>query len=128
MKITDRIKTFGDACKYLGINPDNYKLNFEPGFGLNNLALATNAFIKLTIITRALNEDWKPDWNNSNERKYYPWFTMDSGRGFGLLDVAYHAGHSDVSGWLVYESEELCRYSATQFKDIWEIYMRYNKK
>lgn len=36
---------------------------------------------KLETITAALNEGWKPDWNNTDEYKYYPWFYINPGKG-----------------------------------------------
>ncbi|MCS3134819.1 hypothetical protein NXW30_22015 [Phocaeicola vulgatus] len=32
------------------------------------------AYHKLTVITRALNNGWKPNWDDQNEWKYYPLF------------------------------------------------------
>ena len=54
------IKTFEDACKYLGLNMDfvNFALcnmeNIEGGFGKH-----LTAIYKLDIIRKALNGDWK---------------------------------------------------------------------
>src|SRR5690606_30815276 len=80
------IKTFEDACEYLG-----------------NLALITNldtipetyrnamfAHYKLCIIAEAINkiendgQHWTPDWTKSREYKYYPWFIMGSPSGVGF--------------------------------------------
>ena len=36
---------------------------------------------KLETITEALNEGWRPDWNNTNEYKYFPWFRILPGKG-----------------------------------------------
>ena len=55
------IKTFEDACKYLGLNTDfvNFALcnmeNIEGGFGKH-----LTAIYKMDIIRKALNGDWKP--------------------------------------------------------------------
>ena len=55
------IKTFEDACKYLGLNMDfvNFALcnmeNIEGGFGKH-----LTAIYKMDIIRKALNGDWKP--------------------------------------------------------------------
>ena len=35
------------------------------------------AYIRLTDRVKELNDGWKPDWSNENERKYYPWFYYD---------------------------------------------------
>ena len=57
----ENIKTFEDACKYLGLNMDfvNFVLcnmeNIEGGFGKH-----LTAIYKMDIIRKALNGDWKP--------------------------------------------------------------------
>lgn len=57
----ENIKTFEDACKYLGLNMDfvNFALcnmeNIEGGFGKH-----LTAIYKMDIIRKALNGDWKP--------------------------------------------------------------------
>ena len=65
------IKTFEDACKYLGLNMDfvNFALcnmeNIEGGFGKH-----LTAIYKIDIIRKALNGDWKPSLVEG--RVYYP--------------------------------------------------------
>ena len=65
------IKTFEDACKYLGLNTDfvNFALcnmeNIEGGFGKH-----LTAIYKMDIIRKALNGDWKPSLVEG--RVYYP--------------------------------------------------------
>lgn len=69
--VTERIKTFEDACKELGIEAgkwlqDRAELGFEPD---------VIAYMKLRIICAALNEGWIPQFI-SGERRYYPWFWL----------------------------------------------------
>ena len=67
----ENIKTFEDACKYLGLNMDfvNFALcnmeNIEGGFGKH-----LTAIYKIDIIRKALNGDWKPSLVEG--RVYYP--------------------------------------------------------
>jgi hypothetical protein len=76
-KITDRIKTFEDALEMVGCTEEmKLYLNYN---GSDADLLAAQAFAKLTIIAKALNEGWKPDWTNTNEYKYYAWFKGSSG-------------------------------------------------
>lgn len=72
MNITDKVKSFEDACQLLGIKPDVPKVSLLP----EKHQKAIVAHYKLIIITETLNEGWTPDWSNWNERKYYPWFEM----------------------------------------------------
>lgn len=69
--VTERIKTFEDACKELGIEAgkwlqDKAELGFEPD---------VIAYMKLRIICAALNEGWEPKFVKG-EYRYYPWFWL----------------------------------------------------
>src|ERR1700680_3512989 len=85
-KITDRIKTFEDAVQ---IFPpyENMKLLLNYS-GSDKDLIAAQAFAKLTIIAKALNKGWVPDWNNSNQYKWYSWFKY-SGSGFRFFVTHY---------------------------------------
>lgn len=71
-KITDRVKTYEDACQILGIDPDLGLSCAKSGVwkDIENIT----AYSKLMVIARALNQDLKADWADSNQRKWYPWF------------------------------------------------------
>jgi hypothetical protein len=73
--ITERVKTFEDACKELG---EDHKLVQQ--FKAIQEAIAEDqeatAFFKLGIITAALNEGWKPDFTNPEEYRYYPYIAL----------------------------------------------------
>ena len=68
--ITERVKTFEDACKELG---EDHKLVQQ--FKAIQEAIAEDkeatAYFKLGIITAALNEGWEPDFTNDDEYRYY---------------------------------------------------------
>ena len=73
--ITERVKTFEDACKELG---EDHKLVQQ--FKAIQKAIAEDkeatAYFKLGIITAALNEGWKPDFTNNEEYRYYPYLCL----------------------------------------------------
>jgi hypothetical protein len=72
-KITDRIKTYADACAELGESPmDDDELK-EMGFTDDEIN-----YRKIKTITKALNEDKVIDWNNPNQKKWVPWFDLSS--------------------------------------------------
>jgi len=110
------IKTFEDACKALGI--DNYK-------ELPDDEKSVNAYRKLIIIIRALNEGWQPDWENSNEYKYYPWFKMKSGFGFSVTYFVYSrtVTYAGVGSRLCFKTSELAEYAGKQFENIYKDYL-----
>lgn len=117
INVMERIKTFEDACNILG-ETHNIKILLSYN-GINQELLAAQAFLKLTIIARALNEGWKPDWTNSSEYKYYPWFDMSSGSGLAYFDYVYWASRTFAGSRLCFKSKELAEYAGKQFADIY---------
>ena len=80
MEITEKIKTYEDALKETG-RPDVPDMSAFP----EDMRKHFTALYKMVVIVEALNEGWKPDWNNTNERKCYPWFWM-SPSSFAFFD------------------------------------------
>lgn len=80
--VTERIKTFEDACRELGddhqfvlaykelLHTATRENVFLEAYGLDMIA-----YMKLRIICAALNEGWIPQFI-SGERRYYPWFWL----------------------------------------------------
>ena len=79
--ITERVKTYKDACKILGKDPlEKYidkTVELENGekFVSYSLPLDEIAYIQLKTIIEALNEGWKPQLTE-NEYRWYPWFYL----------------------------------------------------
>lgn len=69
--VMGRIKTFEDAMEETGRKgvPDFSDLP-------KDMRKHFIALYKMEVITEALNEGWKADWDNSDENKYYPYFIM----------------------------------------------------
>jgi len=92
------------------------------------------AYRKMKIITRAFNTDpktkkvWTPDWYDSKEWKYYPWFNMSpdekdsSGVGFSYDGYDYDFASSDVGSRLCFRTSEAATYAGKQFLDIYKDY------
>jgi hypothetical protein len=123
-KITDRVKTFSDACSVLGVNPDHLAFEGIPG-ELQKDEQSIRAYAMLILVARSLNEGWKPDWTNHSQYKYYPWFTMESGSGLAYNDCAYRCSGSGVGSRLCFKSRELAEYAGKQFRDLYNQYMNY---
>jgi galactose-1-phosphate uridylyltransferase len=117
-----KIKTFQDACKALKLDPDRIIPDVSVFPADHQKAL--EALAKLIIIAQALNGDWKPDWSDYNQGKYYPWFDMEKEQnnpsGFRLYHVHYNSANSAVGSRLCYKSRELAQYAATQFEDLYK--------
>ena len=76
--ITERVKTFEDACRELGADHpfvlayQNTNLR-DPEVAEANRDIL--AYMKLRIIAAALNEGWEPEFTE-DEWRWYPWFTL----------------------------------------------------
>lgn len=116
MEITEKIKTYEDALKETG-RPDVPDMSAFP----EDMRKHFTALYKMVVIVEALNEGWKPDWNNTKERKCFPWFWMSpSSFAFGdsgCDDVDASAGSGSR---LRLKSYELADYCGKQFEDIWK--------
>jgi len=83
------------------------------------------AFYKLTIIARALNEGWTPNWQDPNQYKYYPWFKVANPTRFVYADTYSTATSAiaDIGSRLCCKSEELAIYFGKQFEKLWAEYL-----
>lgn len=146
LPITERIKTFNDACYELGdkhpyvqdyLTIDNGKVAVSPDI---------LAYLKLRIICAALNEGWEPKFTE-DEWRYYPWFylytqqeldNMDDEEkqelhmigtgdyeteycGFGYAASIYVPWntHANVGSRLCLKNSELATYCGKQFIKLW---------
>lgn len=122
-EITDRVKTYEDACKVLGVEPINEQNAKAQGFRSDEIARR-----KLETIAAALNEGWKPDWNNTDQYKYYPYFYIqENAKGKGSAGLSYaHANNAATSATatigsrLCFYASRLARYASNQFTDLYE--------
>jgi hypothetical protein len=116
-KITDRIKTLEDALEETG-RPGVPEFNEAP----KDFRPYLQAHYKAVVIAEALNEGWKADYTNGDQRKWFPWFRA------GSSGFAFYVTHSVCSypsagsaARLCLKSEELATYAGEQFKDIYEV-------
>ena len=115
-KITDRIKTFENACEVVGVDAEDYEDVYAPA--------DETALRKLKVIVRALNEGWTPNWNDGNQRKWYPWFYMNKpGFRFGVSYCDFVNALSAGGSRLCFATQELSDYAAKQFLDLYEAFI-----
>lgn len=150
--ITERVKTLEDAIAVLGEDHTlvrQYHLYEQQMNGNEEDMRDLTAFLKLRIITAALNQGWSPDWTNSDEWKYYPWFCLYTEDEYNDLDaddkerccrvVGRSSNYASAGGGLVYahasnassdsyagdgsrlafKTRELALYAGKQFVDLW---------
>lgn len=114
--ITDRIKTFEDACEFTNTDPKASRFTV----GTRNQRYQE----RVALITRALNEGWLANYNDSSEYKYTPYFYLNS-PGFrvdGTLctgTVAYAGSGSRFA----FKSDKLATYAGKQFLKEYENWM-----
>jgi hypothetical protein len=113
--IIEAIKTFEDACAIAGEDPNDKK--FTEG------TKDEIAYKKLKVIVKVLNEGWYPNWENSDEYKYVPWFEYSSGSGFSDADCDCWYSFSVVGSRLCFKTRELAEYAANQFKGIYNDFL-----
>lgn len=121
------IKTFEDACKAEGLKSEQALPDVSTISPADQEPII--AYSKLLIIARALNrtanggEEWKPDWNNYDEYKYYPWFEMGGSSGFRFNDYDYWRTRSGVGSRLCFKTRELAEYAGKEFIDLYNLLM-----
>jgi hypothetical protein len=116
----EKIKTFEGACKSLKLNPKKVLPDFSSYPKQHHAGMIAHA--KLVIIVQALNEGWKPDWDNRSEYKYYPWFNMESSSGFPVCVCVNGDSRSSLGSRLCYKSEEIAKYAGKQFIKLYKEY------
>ena len=111
ISIIDRVKTYEDALSVLR----------RDHFDENNLYPREIARRKLEIIIEALNEGWKPDFNNHQEYKWYCYFGGSHwGLGYSISANSPAYAHTYVGVRLCLKSKELADYIGKQFKYLYE--------
>lgn len=71
LPVTDRVKTFEDACREVGIDPTQYISKYD------GESADVIAYMKLRVICKALNEGWTPRFAKG-EYRYFPYFRIYS--------------------------------------------------
>lgn len=154
--VTERIKTFEDACNELGEDHPMvsvYDALVSRANGEQSLAEWMGkdvvAFLKLRIITEALNEGWHPKFTEV-ECRYYPWFYIYTkekynnfseeenhrrvgrviyrgcnyacaygGVSYAIASHGASSAYAVVGSHLAFSNRDLAEYAGKQFIDIW---------
>lgn len=119
--IRGRVRTLDDAIDILG-KDHPMVLDYYGICGGTN-APDIRAYAKLRVIVAALNEGWKPTFDEGKIR-YYPWFVVADG-GVAYADAYYTSSDacSHAGSRLVLKTRELAVYVGKRFVDIWRDYL-----
>ncbi len=146
--VTERIKTFDDACDALGENHP-YVVAYNTMNDIDEYAaIDIIAYLKLRIIVAALNEGWIPGFVE-DERRWAPWFVLytnkeidnmnesdrkricrvvgrspysafaNGGLAYASASYASSSASTGDASRLAFKTEALARYAGTQFIDIY---------
>jgi hypothetical protein len=130
-KITDRIKDMSDVYEDLGINEAKFKKDvtyraekmaeFAKKVGMEDSDIEEGmpCFLirdfEVYALVYVLNEGWIPDYTNTNQRRWYPYFSLDSGFDFSSSVIGWSLTYA-ISGFrLCLKSEELANYAGRTF-------------
>lgn len=110
------INTFEEACSALNYSTELPNVSLLP----EKHQKAITAHYKLIIIIEALNEGWTPNWDDHNEKKYYPWFYMGgSGSPFSYFGYVCAYSGSNVGSRFCLKSSELAKTSTEVFPELY---------
>ena len=117
--IKERITNLNDVIRENGKTEEQFRESCE------GLEPDEVAYKMIKEIVKAFNEGWVPDWTNSNEYKYYPWFKMGSpsGGGFSCDDYVHGSAFSYVGSRLCYKSADLAKHSGQLFESIYKDFL-----
>lgn len=120
-----QIKSFEDACKATGRNPEDLPRvdHLDP-----DMSKGVIAHYKLMVICEAIRGNWKPDFSNVSEYKWYPWFYYkkeNAGFAFSLSRYALTFTAAAVGSRLCFKTEAQADYAGRQFAELYNEYYLY---
>ena len=120
--ITERVKTLQDAFRIANID---YK-NFVQDLKKSHFREDEIKKRELEIVAKVLNEGWKPNWNDPNEGKFYPYFVYDKEVG-GFVFSATYFDYSDtvtnLGSRLYFRTRKLAEYAGRTFIEEYNNYL-----
>jgi hypothetical protein len=115
--VLERIKSVDDLLAENGLTKAQFDKRCE------SLSDDEKAFRILKMLAVTLNEGWTPDWSDSNQYKYYPWFEMGGSSGFRFNDCGGWGSHSPVGSRLCFKTRELAEHAGNNFTEVYKQFM-----
>jgi hypothetical protein len=115
-EITDRIQNFDDVLAVNGIDKTIFESN------LTGLSSDEIAYRQVKEIAKAYNQGWVPNWDDSSEYKYVPWFDMRTSSGSGFACSGYGIWHTGagVGSRLCFQKSAHAKDAGTKFTEIYK--------
>jgi len=100
------IKTMSDVYRVNGIT----KLTTTP-------ETKERYYEDLILVAKALNRNWKPDWNDMNEHKWYPYFQFSSAFRFSSAFTNCVSGlaNAGIGSRLCFKNKQIAEYAGKTF-------------
>ena len=110
------IKTMSDVYRVNGIT----KLTTPP-------ETKERYYEDLILVAKALNGNWKPDWNDINEYKWFPYFQVSSGFRFSYANTNYDYGltFTRIGSRLCFKNKQIAEYAGKIFIEQYEKLMNF---
>lgn len=123
--IKERLKSEHDIIDIHGADDDlMFLLNYK---GENEVLNGAKAHSLAAMLCNLLNGDWVPDWDNSIEYKWSPFFYLNS-PGFRFLGADDVITLSSVGSRLCFKTEADCIWAAKTFPQLYEVLLTKNYK
>lgn len=116
--ITDRVKSYEDACEEIGIVPTNEPEMLRAGFRQDEIDRR-----KIEVITAALNEGTVMDWFDTAQQKWFPWFDTSSGFVDDDANWTNTGANAGSASRLCFKTQALAIYAGKQFTGLYESFM-----
>ncbi len=115
----DSITSFSDICKLSGTTEKDFKALY------GSLPVDEYAYRQLKLLTSVLNAGWTPNYSDSNEPKYYPYFKWN-GSGFGFAGTYYDCADTATScgSRLCFKERKTAEFAGKTFIDIYNAYLK----
>jgi hypothetical protein len=115
-----KIKSYETACKALGIEPlSDEVFNAFPKEERKNV----KAYHQLTVITRAINEGWEPDFSNREQRKYEPYmYVNNAGLAYAYTAYTPSDAYAAIGSRLCFSDYERATFAVNTFKELYTAY------
>lgn len=110
-----KVTTYEEVCKKLKenqINMIHFAMDIKDRAKLVRLA-------KLEQVERFFNQGWIPDWSNTSQPKFYPYFNWNKVPGSLVFASSVCSFGGFAAGVAFYQSEEISNHIGKYFSDLY---------